>query len=173
MKISVLFAAPLLLTLSVFTCAPASAQVIVNEDFESYANDSALYSVWSGGFDGFLIDETFIDPFANTGADPPEPDDLGARAFNPADDGSTGKGVNHLAGSVLEYVNLNGGTPLLPTAAKNIVLQGDIFDTLASGNKRVSIGLRSNTPENVVELGQWNTEAIGLRLPGHPLSLDP
>lgn len=128
----------------------------VDEDFESYADDTALYGVWGpSNAAGILVDETYTEFIT---LDDVDPQDIGARAFP-----SGGQGVAHTGGSVLVYQpTLNGGTAIEPTETESIVLQGDIFDTGALGNKRMSIGLRSTTPDNIVELGHWNTEASEL-----------
>lgn len=146
------------LLLAVPTLAAAQT-VLVDEDFESYASTSELNAVWAAvGANGTLIDETYVTVIDSTTF---EDYNLGARAFNPNDDGSTGRGVEHIGGGVVELnlAALNGGSPLFPTATQSIVVEGDIFDVGALGNKRMSIGLRSTAPENLIELGQWNTPA--------------
>lgn len=130
--------------------------VLVNEDFESYASTGALNGVWTAnGSNGTLVDETFTQ-FVTL--DDIDPQDVGARAFP-----SGGQGVEHLGGGFLEIdvAALNGGSPLEPTPSQSIVLEGDIFDVGGLGNKRLSVGLRSNAPENLIEVGQWNADSIG------------
>lgn len=142
----------LLLLVGFTNLASSQTVVLVDEDFESYADTAALNLVWGpSSFDGQLVDETFEEFIT---LDDIDPQDIGARAFP-----SGGQGVEHLGSSVFEYqLPLNGGAPLLPTATQNVVLQGDIFDIGGLGNKRMSIGLRSNAPENIIELGFWNNE---------------
>ncbi len=149
-------ASPLLVGLAMLVASPAVAQVFVDEDFESYANSAALYSVWGpSNTAGVLVDESFTEFLT---LDDITPQDVGARAFP-----TPGQGVQHIGGSVLEYqLPINGGVPLLPTPTKNVVLQGDIFDVGNLGNKRMSIGLRSSTSQNIVELGHWNASATEL-----------
>ncbi len=134
----------------------ATGQVLVDDDFESYADTAALNAVWGlANSAGQLVDETFTEFIT---LDDLVPQDVGARAFP-----SPGQGVEHIGSNVFEYqLPLNGGSPLLPTATQNIVLQGDIFDIGGLGNKRMSIGLRSNAPENIVELGFNNTSPDGV-----------
>ncbi len=149
--------------------------VLVDEDFESYADSAALSSVWSGTGSSALVDETYEtlidDTFENVA--------IGARAYD-----TPGQGVEHLGSGFLEYqLPLNGGSLLAPSATQSIVLQGDIFDVGAFGNKRMSIGLRSNAPENLIELGHWNSSAVefshrAVLFPGddpdwQPYELDP
>lgn len=148
----------LAITLGLFTfVADAHADIVlVNEDFESYTDNSQLYAVWGpASSDGMLVDENYVEPLL-----PGDPA-VGIRAF-PLPNG--GQGVEHSGGSILEYQpTLNGGVPLLPTATQSIVLQGDIFDTGNLGNKRMSIGLRSNDPPaNLVEIGHFNTSPVEL-----------
>ncbi|MCA9240250.1 MAG: PEP-CTERM sorting domain-containing protein [Planctomycetales bacterium] len=144
----------LLLALSA-PCLVLADTTIVEEDFESYADSSALYSVWSPPdgttFNGQLVDENF-EIFINLD-DPIQP--VGANAFP-----SGGQGVEHIGGQVLEYQPLRTSGPIMPTATQSIVLQGDIFDIGAIGNKRMSIGLRSSTPNNIVEIGHYNESSV-------------
>lgn len=128
--------------------------VLVSEDFESYADTAAMNAVWSfTTTNGNLVDETYSTIIDDTF----EPIDIGARAFP---DGP-GKAAEHVGSGFLEYqLPLNGGSPLVPTPSQSIVLQGDIFDVGAFGNKRRSIGLRSNAPANLVEIGHWNSNPV-------------
>ena len=144
------FTAALLLMVGLTSVASSQTVVLVDEDFESYADTAALNVVWGPADSaGQLVDETFTEFIT---FDDIDPQDVGARAFP-----SGGQGVEHVGSNVFEYqLSLNGGSPLFPTATQNIVLQGDIFDIGGLGNKRMSIGLRSNAPENLVELGFWN-----------------
>ncbi|WP_146399561.1 dockerin type I domain-containing protein [Pseudobythopirellula maris] len=150
--------------------ATASAQVLVMEDFESYADTSALNAVWdSGNGTGELIDEDYeVFVFGE------DPDPVGIRAYPEG-----GQGVYHPGGTAMEYLpTFAGGEPLLPTTEKSIVVQGEMFDIGVAGNKRMSIGLRSNAPENLIELGQYNDPASGpyyraVLFPAPSEALDP
>jgi hypothetical protein len=126
-----------------------------------------LYAVWqprngagtaapTNPDDGILIDETYV----NVAIADPLRQNVGARAFPEA---GGGQGVEHIGNSVLQYLPvLNGGNALIPTATQSVVLEGDIFDTLGSGNKRMSIGLRNRASTvNLLELGQWNAINAG------------
>lgn len=125
---------------------------LLSEDFESYADTAALNAVWAGA-GGTLMDGTYESIIDDTF----EPVAVGANAFGE----SAGQAVDHIGGSILEYqLPLNGGSPLLPTESQSIVLQGDIFDVGAFGNKRMSIGLRSTAPANLVEIGHWNADPV-------------
>ncbi len=150
------YALPLsLLTALTLIASPAYADtVFIDEDFESYADNTALFAVWGpSNAAGTLVDENFTEFIT---LDDIDPQDVGARAFP-----SGGQGVQHIGASVLEYqLPLNGGVPLQPSESQSIVLQGDIFDVGAFGNKRMSIGLRSTTPNNLVELGHWNESPV-------------
>lgn len=132
----------------------AADTVLVTEDFESYADTAAMNAVWAfNTTNGNLVTETYSTIIDDTF----EPVDIGARAFP---DGP-GKAAEHVGSGFLEYqLPLNGGSPLVPTASQSIVLQGDIFDVGAFGNKRRSIGLRSNSPSNLVEIGHWNSSPV-------------
>ncbi|TWT78438.1 hypothetical protein Pla123a_12300 [Posidoniimonas polymericola] len=127
--------------------------VIVNENFESYATDADLYAVWasSNTSDDGILDDGTINPNAYPG------DGLGGT-----------KGVDHLGGSVNQYTMPLGtsgaaGNAVVPTESQSLVLSGDIFDTEAAGNKRMSIGLRYSDvigTENIIELGFWNSFSL-------------
>lgn len=137
--------------LTLLLAAPAMGQVLVNEDFESYASSGDLFAVW-GPDDGVgrLVDETFTEFIT---VDDIDPQAVGARAFPEG-----GQGVEHRGGSVLTYQLLS--EPISPSETQSVVLQGDIFDVGALGNKRMSIGLRSSSPNNLVELGHWNASPV-------------
>lgn len=98
------------MTLSVVT---ASAQVLVNEDFESYADTTAMQANWDGGGVGVLV---------NTNGNP------GQSAYHP------GGTVNSWVGSAISVT---------PTATQNIVLTADIYDDGTSANERLTVGLRN------------------------------
>lgn len=155
--------------------------VIVNEDFESYADNAALYSVWQPrAGNGYSAPVRPDDAFLENGSG-----DLsmgGADLDNvnayPADGLGGLQGVDFFGGTqsdggtIVNYTGSLGtagglGNSIVPTETQSIVLQGDIFDTAAAGNKRMSIGLRYNDPgnvadfgddvnENLLELGFWN-----------------
>jgi len=131
------------LVLAGLAVAPlAGAQVIVDEDFESYNNDSELYAVWTEAnatANGILTSSsgTLV---------PPE-------AFP-----NGGQGVDHLGGDVMIYSpGFPDGDPIAPSATETIVVSGDIYTLNSAGNNwRQSIGLRSNFPANLLELGLYN-----------------
>ena len=152
----------LLLLVGVANLASSQTVVLVDEDFESYADTAALNAVWGpANSAGQLVDETFTEFLTFDDIFDGIPQDVGSRAFP-----SGGQGVAHTGSNVFEYLpTLNGGSPLLPTPTQNIVLQGDIFDTGNLGNKRMSIGLRGLSPtENIIELGHWNTSPDDVEL---------
>ncbi len=117
--------------------------VIVNEDFESYANTAAMSAVWAG-FDGVLANE-IDDDFDLV----PEVTGIGNFAFHP------GGSIN----------TLDLASPIFATNDEWIQLTVDIYDNDLSidpffpesnENKRMGVGLRSTAPANIVELGMWN-----------------
>jgi hypothetical protein len=137
---------------------PAPAKTIAFEDFESYATTADLLQQWvpsnPSSPNGGLVDETYT-AFL-TLDDDAEP--IGARAFP-----NGGQGAVHLGSSVFEFAGLTaGGAPLVPTADRRLQLDADIFDVGAIPNKRMSVGLRSTTPENLIEIGHYNSEPSGL-----------
>ncbi len=141
----------ILLTVPCLAVAPwAAGQVLLNEDFESYANTGAVDVVWPGNSgDGF--DTILVDP-----ANPPQGSE--GPLFP---DLSSGKAVFHPGNDVQEWTGLSTGNPVIPTAEKSVKLSVDIYDN-AEGNKRMSVGLRGANPaENLIELGFWNTDLVG------------
>ena len=141
--------------------APAAADTtIVDENFDSYADDSEFWAVWpssNGSNDGILSTDSGLYP------------------------GIQGQAVDHIGGSVNEYI---GPLDLMPTATQNIVLGYDIFDPGTGGNTRMSVGLRSTAVENLLEMGFYNTftESYMYRLAiwygsgdtnWNPVALDP
>lgn len=120
----------------------AGAQVIVDEDFESYNNDSELYGVWPdtpANANGILTSS----PGALV---PPE-------AFP-----NGGQGVDHLGGNAMIYApDFPNGDLIIPSATESIVVRGDIYTLNSPANNwRQTIGLRSNAPANLLELGLYN-----------------
>ncbi|QDV78177.1 PEP-CTERM sorting domain-containing protein [Botrimarina mediterranea] len=165
MKIGTLSRAAFALVCGASLCgvAPAVNVVLLNEDFESYSDTSAMKAVWSinGADNGTLVDETYTQ-FVSL--DDIEPRPIGAQAFPEG-----GKGVEHLGLGVLELdlAALNGGSPLVPTASQSIVLEGDIFDVGALGNKRLAVGIRNTSPaENIIEAGLYNGDPSGYQYRG-------
>ena len=149
----------------------ASAQtVILNETFDSYADNAAMQAVWTPdlgqgnqvqpGPYGILV------PNVSAGLTPPydNPPDL------------QGKGVNILAG-INEYnPGATGSGPypppaalanLVPTATLNIRLTADMYDDLGVG-RRAGVGIRNDTVprgfgvvgSNFVEMGFYNTRDV-------------
>jgi len=110
--------------------------VIVNENFESYADNAALRAQWvpnQSPNNGYLWSTNM---FANPDAFP-----------------SGGNGVDHIGGNVMVW---NTPLSLQPSATQNVVLEADIYDNATSANKRMSIGLRQNVGiANLFEMGAW------------------
>ncbi len=120
---------------------------LVDDDFESYANDSALYAVW--------------EPRAGNGGGPPAfPDDGILTTDDTLFPGLEGQGVDHIGGSVMQWTGLTPDAPINPSAGQSIRMVADIYDD-ASGNKRMTAGLRSrDATENLIELGHYNTNGV-------------
>jgi hypothetical protein len=147
------------LAATLLLCASASAQtVIIDEQFESYADTAAMEAVWTpdlgqgnqptAGPKGILVPDTAA------GLTPPYDDPPGIQ----------GKGVNMLA-NINEY---NGPatsmlTNLVPTNAQAIRLSADIFDN--NQTHRVAVSIRNDTVprgfgvvgSNFIEMGFYNT----------------
>jgi hypothetical protein len=124
----------------------AALGVVVSEDFESYADTAAMSAVWAG-FDGVLMNEIDDDQDLT-----PEVSGIGNFAFHP------GGSIN----------TLDLASPIFATSEEWIRLKVDIYDNatnldpffpLNPDNKRMSLGLRSTAPANLIELGMWNAVA--------------
>src|SRR6185295_3648505 len=94
-------------------------------------------------------------------------------------------------GMVNQYLPISGGptptSPVVPTATQAVFLSADIFDS-ASGNERMSVGLRNRTnSSNIVEMGLYNSNScdptvcasgtinggVGTQLPQNAIATDP
>lgn len=141
-----------LLLLALVTSTVHADTTIVDDDFESYANDTALYSVWeprnAGGDsppegvidNGILTNET-LDPGLFPGIE--------------------GNAVDHIANaeSVMQFTGLNPDNPISPSSTESIRMSVDIY-VGNDGNSRMSMGLRNRSvPESLIELGTWNADA--------------
>lgn len=141
----------LLSLLSFALCNAAHAQVIVNETFESYADDAAMQAAWVSNTGSttqtFLFDETTpSQPYAVS----PDPGAVDGKAV--LFDGTTG-GFNKWGGAFA----------IAPTATQNVVLSADLAHDMLTSNKRLSVGLRYTgaVSENLIELGFWNGLPLG------------
>jgi hypothetical protein len=156
---------------SLFLNSPAQAQVLIDEDFESYATDGDFLSAWpSNSTDP---DEFGIIVPCLTQICPPSPfDGLGDASTLPATPASDGQSIafNDLS-YYHERTSDDSGTALslLPTASQSIKLSGDIFDNI-NGNRRFGLGLRSSAGANLLELGNWNADTFD---PTDPINAPP
>jgi hypothetical protein len=130
----------------------AHGQAIIMDDFQSYADDTALQAVWTPS----------TDPLVYRLAD---------NSNNPDAFAEGEKGIEHLGGAVA----LRDLSNLAPTTTQKVVLKFDIYDTAASANKRVTVGLRQDAgAANLFELGVNNAQsaphyASRILLPGAQL----
>jgi hypothetical protein len=124
---------------------------IVEDNFDSYADQTAFEAVWDqhdnnnfGRISGYLVPDSGIGTPPND--DPP---------------GLEGKGI--LIGDSLSsgiYSEYDPGFfSIAPSASQSVRVSGDFFDDVA-GNKRTTVGLRSNSPANLVEIGYWNANTF-------------
>lgn len=126
---------------------------IVDDDFESYNNDTELQAVWQ--------------PRIGSGSAPPFNLDDGILT---SDDtlfpGIEGQGVDHLGGSVMQHAAVSPTSPVSASATESIQVQGDIFVGVNNGNSRMSIGLRNRSiPDspfaaNLLEMGVYNADGV-------------
>lgn len=122
----------------------ANAATIFSEDFESYADTTAMNTVWANGGSATL--------------------DLAL--------GNPGQSLSH-PGTAGSYTGGNTNSVsfagITPTAAVPVVYSVDIYDDTASANKRVTAGLRAAAGANIFEMGMYNNPthfAVRTVLPG-------
>jgi hypothetical protein len=115
---------------SLVSMSAAHAVTIVSEDFESYADTTALGGVWSLG-DGTL-DTANGNP--------------GQSLDHPGTGGSfTGANTNS--------ISFPG---VYPGANQTLIFQADIYDDANSNNERNTAGLRTAAAANIIEMGHYN-----------------
>ena len=135
----------------------ATLGVVVDENFESYADTSAMSAAWTGA-DGVLVNYAGagIGNFTDDNVDGVKDPEVTLQADN-------GASAWHPGGSVNTY---DLGTPIVATSEEWVQLTVDIYDNdtsldtffpLNPDNKRMSLGLRSTAPANIVELGMYNS----------------
>jgi hypothetical protein len=133
--------------LSALLVAPVFGDTtIVFDDFESYADDTAMHAVWVPT--GSLAQNPFLFDF-NTSGQP-------FTDITPPDPGSVdGKAVffDGTSGGIAQYAN---AFSISPSATQNIVLSGDLAHDMQNSNKRLTLGLRNTNADNIIELGFYN-----------------
>jgi hypothetical protein len=125
---------------------------VVDEKFDSYADDAALISVWV--------------PRIGSGVDPAPTTDAGILTTDATlFPGIQGKAVDHVGGAINQYEPAMGGpspgSPLIPSDTQHVFVSVDFFDG-ASGNERITLGLRNRTvppAQNIIEMGLYNSNS--------------
>lgn len=158
--------------------APLRADtVIVDDNFESYADQAAFKATWmptvgNGGALANAADEDagylvgcptcapITDPVNYPGIQGQAVDHIGATASTP--------------GQVNQYDDDNDLNTLpfqiAPSSTQKVVLSADIF-VGSSGNERMTVGLRSRSPAaNLIEMGAYNANTCD---PTQPTCTDP
>ncbi|MEM8783715.1 MAG: PEP-CTERM sorting domain-containing protein [Planctomycetota bacterium] len=116
---------------SALSMGSAGATVIVDEDFESYADTAALGGVWA------LSDGTLDTALGNPGNSLSHPGTSGS---------FSGGNTNSLSFA-----------EVAPTGTDFLAFSVDIYDDGTSSNKRTTAGLRRASPAgNLLELGMYN-----------------
>jgi hypothetical protein len=175
------------LALVAFTTVTAHGQTtIINETFDSYADQESYRAVWvptnSSGTAlqedpaeidrSRIIDNDTIPPGTNiTDIQGRAAAHLGAIA-SPATPGPP-FGMNNQWGGPVNQVT--GNTPdfnILPSATENVFLKFDLFDS-GQSSERMSVGLRhinvvgtTITTTNILEMGMWNANPTTLGIAG-------
>lgn len=157
--------------------AAAQTQVIVNENFDSYANTIAFQAAWgpSNGLGTVALGSG--DPNYLGGVTTNDP------LYSSAIPDVQGNAVDHIGAMVNQWGGAfdpnTGGTPeftINPSDTQSVHLSADIF-VGTSGNERMSVGLRATIPDgadagtdadtqNLIELGSWNANPTILGIPG-------
>jgi hypothetical protein len=139
-----------LLTIGATFASAHGDTVIVNETFDQYNSDGEFIARWV--------------PRIGLGTDPAPVTDA---AILTTDDtlfpGIQGKAVDHIGGSVNQWEPTDGGpfpgSEVVPTETQSVFLSVDFFDG-ASGNERMTIGLRNRTSTaNIIEMGLYNSNS--------------
>jgi len=168
----------------VASIACAGNTTIIDDNFDSYANQSAFDAVWQPdmgdgqtplGFPtGFLVPDAGNPLFIPPNDDPP---DIQGTGVNIRQNINEHAGPTMVNGMTLDQLNL------VPTATEAIRLSTDIFDD-AVGNKKLTVALRNDnidrSPDfgcqcglNFLEMGFWNALVFDPTLPGEPVSDQP
>jgi hypothetical protein len=160
----------LCLLLSLSTMAYAD-EVLVMDNFDSYT-DASFTAAWplqeSNAPDEFgLVVPRMSAPF------PPSPwDGLGDAGTTPPSPPAMGQAITFNNLSYLHERALDDmGNPVSasPSPTQAVRVTGDIFD-FVQGNRRFSVGLRSSSPANLLEMGFYNADAFD---PTDPLNCPP
>ena len=126
MKQNLLLAA----TALTFAAGTASAEVIFEDDFESYTSTADMGTVWN------LSTATLNTSFGNPGQSMAHPGTAGS---------FTGGNTNTRA-----------FTEIAPTVADPLSFTVDIYDDATSANKRTTAGIREASGANIIEMGMYN-----------------
>ena len=127
------FVIPLaLMAIGMLSNDSATATTIFSDDFESYADTTAMNAVWSNGGSATL-DGGLGNP--------------GQSLAHPGTSGS-------FSGGNTNSVSFAG---LTPSATQPIIYTADIYDDGTSANKRVTAGLRAAAAANLFEMGMYNS----------------
>lgn len=125
--------------------------VIVDEKFDQYTSDSEFIARWV--------------PRTGGGVDPaPTTDAAILTTDNTTFPGVQGKAVDHVGGAINQYEPTMGGpfpgSPIMPSATQSVFVSVDFFDG-ASGNERMTLGLRNRTgaAANIIEMGLYNSNS--------------
>ncbi|WP_145058101.1 hypothetical protein [Adhaeretor mobilis] len=117
--------------IAMVVAGPVRAASIVSEDFESYADTTALGGTWS------LADGTLDTANGNPGQSMDHPGTGGS---------FTGANTNSLS-----------FPGVYPGPGQTLIFQADIYDDANSNNERNSAGLRSAAGANIIEMGHYNS----------------
>lgn len=165
------------LSLALAAATPAIADtVIVDDNFDSYANDAAFLNVWGATIGNGSAVAAALDGGIVT---------TNATTFP----GIQGTAIDHIGGSVNQYGGIinqfNGVEPeftINPSETQSIFLSGDIYES-GQGNERIAFGLRhvnvvadgsdeGTDPDvltsNLLDLGFWNANPTSSTVPGAP-----
>src|SRR3954468_14676240 len=112
---------------------------IVNDDFESYADQAAMLAKWPSTVAGNTTTALITDAVNY-------PNIQGKAAEF---DGSIGQGASTVNRWATAF-------SIVPDATHTVLLTADIGDDATSSNKKNTVGLRNSSGANIIEIGVFN-----------------
>ncbi|MBX3426106.1 MAG: PEP-CTERM sorting domain-containing protein [Pirellulales bacterium] len=145
----------------------AAAQIIVDENFDGYADNDAFRAVWvptvgngtaaadPANNDAGVLDDGTLNPGVVTSGK--VVDHIGVFAG--------GTMVNQYGGVINQGLGLNPAFNAVPSATKSVFVSVDLYDS-GGGNERMTLGLRhisvageTITTTNLLEMGLYNSNS--------------
>ena len=148
-----------LLSTALVMPAVADTDVVV-DDFESYTSTAQLLAAWPSSNPARPDNATLLVP-GDTAPFYGGTNLSNFAQFCGSANDATGiancdsAGSSGVAGGGTDNI-WNGAFQIAPSATQNVELSVDIGDDALSSNKRLTVGLRSTAPANIIEMGFYN-----------------